>query len=107
MPGMIAVGLFGADPVRADLVDVSRGGLKARTAAVIPGAGAGSACFVRFLEAAEQLRPHSTAGVVRRVESTPRHHEVAVEFERPLEVLDADTLALGIPLRTRTAPAPR
>ena len=84
----VTVGILGAKPLRGIPINISRGGLNARFANTIRDDAEGQECFLRFTEVGEELRPHSTFGRVRRVETQMGYVLVAVEFADPLENLD-------------------
>ena len=69
-------------------IDISRGGLKVRFANSIRDDAEGQECFLRFTEIGDELRPHSTFGTLRRVETQMGYVLVAIEFAGPLENLD-------------------
>lgn len=48
------------------------------------GSQEGTECFVRLLDAGEELRPHGVAGTVRRHVDEAGSAQVAVEFREPL-----------------------
>ncbi len=75
-------------PFRGIPIDISRGGLSGRFASMVHRAAEGKKCFLRFTEVGEELRPHSTVGSVRRVETQMGYVLVAIEFADPLENLD-------------------
>ena len=85
---MVTLGNIGASPVRGIPIDISRGGFSARFATTPRIDAEGRECFLRFDEVGEELRPHSTVGSVRRVETQTGHILVAIEFADPLERLD-------------------
>ncbi len=65
--------------------DVSRGGV----GAVIPnGAPKHTRCLVRFSDAAGEIFPDLTWGVVRRVEEQRDGFLVGIEFDTPLKTLE-------------------
>ena len=84
---MAFVGVLGAAPSEAEVVDIRLGGSKIR---ILEGEGEmmeGETCFVRFLGASETISPDGTFGSVRRIEGEGRAPYIAVEFESPLDVL--------------------
>ncbi len=73
------------------VLNISRGGIKVRLShMVFRGEHGGEECLVRFLDAGEKIRPHSSIGIVRSVgdEQTERPF-VTIEFVPPLELLDS------------------
>lgn len=79
---------LGTKPFIGIPIDISQGGLKARFANPIRDNAEGQECFLRFTEVGEELRPHSTVGRVRRVETQMGYVLVAIELADPLENLD-------------------
>ena len=85
----VTAGILGAKPLRGIPINISRGGLNVRFTHTIRDNAEGQECFLRFTEVGEELRPHSTFGRVRRVETSPMGYVlVAFEFADPLENLD-------------------
>lgn len=82
------------DPKTGASVDISMGGIKVDLAEELGEDLDGEPCAVRFLNAGEELLPHYVVGTVRRVESYKQGSLLAVEFARPLDLLDLGARAL-------------
>ncbi|MFQ5742116.1 MAG: PilZ domain-containing protein [Acidobacteriota bacterium] len=84
---MVAMGPLGSPPASGVPVNISRGGLQARTGVKVFKGAEGADCVVRFHEAKDRLRPLATLGTVRRIETSGGYFLVAIEFAKPLESL--------------------
>ena len=84
----VTVGPLGFRLTNGVVVNISRGGVKVRLDRMVFGEGQGEECLLRFLDAGEELRPHSVVGIVRNVsEDGTERPFVTIEFEQPLELL--------------------
>ena len=91
----VDVGILGHHPTNGVTVDISRGGVKVSIDEPVGNTARGETCGVRFLNAAEELRPHYAVGIVRRVESDAERCVLAIQFTNPLAVLEVSDEASG------------
>ena len=85
----VTVGPLGFNLTQGFVLNISRGGIKVRLSHMVFREEHGGECVVRFLNASEEIRPHSSIGIVRSIgdEQTERPF-ATIEFGQPLELLD-------------------
>ena len=84
----VTVGPLGFRRTNGVVVNISRGGVKVRLDRMVFGEGQGEECLLRFLDAGEELRPHTVIGIVRNVnEDRTERPFFTIEFGQPLELL--------------------
>ncbi len=81
----VELGPLGKPSAYSKPVNISRGGLQARTGAALFEGTEGTECLIRFLDPSGRLTPDRMLGWVRRVEQSAGYCVVSVEFTQPLE----------------------
>ena len=82
------LGRLGARPAESVPLNISRGGLQARTAVPLFQEGEGVECVVCFGEVHGCLRPNKVLARVRRVEECRGFYIISLQFSHPLEVVN-------------------
>jgi len=81
----VEFGPLGSPPAESVPVNISRGGLLARTGVTTFEGAEGEECLIRFRDADGQLVPDRALGWVRRVEESRGYFLISIEFSHPLE----------------------
>lgn len=84
----VQFGPLGARPTEGTPINISRGGVLARTSVAMLEGSRDHECLVRFYDPRARLAPETTLGQVRRVEETGGYFLVAIEFSLPLSDVD-------------------
>ena len=85
----VTVGRLAAATTSGAIVDIGRGGVKVECDHACD-VSEMDGCFVRFMEASEEIQPHAKFGTVIRREDIGRRTYVVIEFDIALDVLNID-----------------